>query len=129
MIGKLIANRLKASPALLLLVSTNNIYPYVANEGTTAPLIIYVIESLDPVYDKDGWVQDECNFNVITYADNYSDLQDIAKEVRAALELQTGVYEGISVRKIYLRAQSEGYSINEDLFVNRLSFRTIITDY
>jgi hypothetical protein len=126
MIGKVIAHLLKANADLLVIVPAGNIYPYVMNEDTHLPAIIYTIDSVTPGYDKDGWLGDECVFSVVTFCDNYTTLQCIALEIRQALELQSGTHEGITLRNIYLTGQLEGFNIQEDVFLNKQTFSTEI---
>ena len=129
MIGKVIAHLLKDNAALLALVPTANIYPYVINENTPLPAIVYTIDSVTPGYDKQGWIGDECTFSVVTFSDNYASLQDISLQVREALELLKGTNESITIQNIYLTGQTEGYNINEDVFLNKLTFSTVVIDY
>jgi hypothetical protein len=125
MIGKVIATLLKDNTALIALVPEVNIYPYVINENTQLPAIIYTVDNLDTVYDKDGWCQDEWQFSVISFSDNYSTLQNIVEQIRLSLELKRGTDEGIDYKQIYLTGQSEGYNISEDVFMNKLTFEFI----
>jgi hypothetical protein len=122
MIGKAIATLLKENTALIALVPEVNIYPYVINENTQLPAIIYTVDNLDTVYDKDGWCQDDWRFSVISFSDNYSTLQNIVEQIRLSLELKRGIEEGIYFKQIYLTGQSEGYNISEDVFMNKLTF-------
>jgi flagellar biosynthesis/type III secretory pathway protein FliH len=124
MIGKTITDLLKANAALLELVPSGNIFPYVANEKTKLPLIVYNIESLDPDYTKDGWAGDYCNFNIISIAVDYSDLQLIVAQVREAIELASGS----GYQAIRLTGMAEGYNQDEEAFMNKLSFRIKITN-
>ena len=129
MIGKVISSLLKANAALLTLVNTNSIYPYVLNENTALPAIVYTVDSITPDYDKDGWTGDDITFSVISLSDNFANLQSIAAQVRAALELKSGTTESITYWNILLTGQLEGYSISEDSFLNRLTFTTTIISY
>jgi hypothetical protein len=126
MIGKNIASLLEANEDLLELVSADNIYPYVANEGTTLPLITYAINSVDPGYDKDGWIHDEIKFSVTSYSDDYAKLQDIVKQIRTALELK---HVADSTHRIILAGMLEGFNIAENVFMNRLMFEVTVYDY
>jgi hypothetical protein len=122
MIGIEIATLLKANHALLALVDTDSIFPYVANEDTPLPLIIYTIDSLEPEYDKEDWDKDIYTFSVVSFSEDYATLQLIAAQVRIALELQ----HGTNTERILLTGQSEGYNITENVFLNKLSFSVII---
>ena len=124
-IGITIANLLKANDALLELVPESNIFPIVANEDTSLPMVIYMIDSLGPEYDKDGWIGDECNFSVISFSEEYANLQLIATEVRAALEWK----ETNDTNKIYMTGQDEGFDITSNMFLNKLTFSVVINNY
>jgi len=127
MIGLYIAYLLKANTSLTALVPAGNIYPYICNENTKLPAIIYTIDSLIPEYTKDGWVHDVCAFSVESFSADYSNLQLISRQVRAALELKTGTYKGMTIWSILLVGQDEeGYL---DGFSNKLYFEVKISDY
>jgi len=129
MIGKVIVSLLKANDDLTALVPEASIYPYVINENTALPAIVYVIESLTAEYTKDGWAGDACTFSVISFSDNYASLQNIVDEIRTALELKKGVIEDITYQQIYLTGHSEGFNITENVFLNKSTFSTYITSY
>ncbi len=124
-IGIFIAELLKANTALMLLVPETSIYPYVINENTPLPAIIYTVNSLDSEYNKDGWVADDCSFSVVSFSADYASLQNIVTQVREALELK----KGTNTHRITLVGQSEGYNITENVFLNKLTFSVRIFDY
>jgi len=129
MFGKVISTLLKANGSLTALVASTNIYPYVINENVSFPAIVYTIDGIEPEYTKDGWTSDSLTFSVVSFSKNYSDLQDIATQVRAALELISGTTEGVTYWNILLTAQSEGFGIDDDIYFNKLTFETEITNY
>ena len=129
MIGKVINTLLTANAGLTALVPAVRIFPYVMNEGTPLPAIIYTIDSLTPEYDKDGWNEDEVSFSVVSFSGDYANLQSIVQQVRAALEGKRGTSNGITYHKIYLSNQTEGYNTTEDVFLNKLTFRVIVNNY
>jgi hypothetical protein len=125
MIGLTIAKLLKQDSALLALVPTGNIFPYVANENTQLPLITYTVDSITSGYMKDGWTGDVVTFSVISYSENYASLQGIAKEVREALHMKTDSGTG----RIETSGFQEGFNISENVFMNKLSFTVKINSY
>ena len=129
MIGKVITQLLKASDPLKALVPELSWYPYVANEDTPLPLIIYTINDLDPEYNKDGWVADDCVFSIVTFSEDYANIQEIVAQVRKALELKKGIYGTINIHRIELTGQDEGFNIAEGVFLNRLTFSVRIRGY
>ncbi len=129
MIGKAISTLLKANTSLTDLVSAEKIYPYVINENTETPAIIYTVDDVEPEYDKDGWNGDEVTFSVISLENDYASLQAIVTQVRAALEWKHGTTESITYWNIMLTSQTEGYNITSDVFVNKLSFVVQVISY
>lgn len=125
MIGKIITDLLLDNADLLALVDRNNIYPYVANEKTSLPLIIYTIDKVDSTYTKDGWANDIVDFSVMSFSEDYKALQAIVAEVRDALELESST----GTLAIRLTGMVEGYNLTENCFQNRLLFRIQINNY
>lgn len=129
MLGKVINTILTNSASLTALVPSTSIYPYVINENTPLPAIIYTIDSLSPEYDKDGWAGDIYDFSIISFSDNYSLLQDIILQIRNTLELIKGTYNGIKINRVQLEGLTEGYNITENCFLSRLTFSVQVVDY
>jgi len=126
MIGLTIAKLLKQNTALTpALVAGDNIFPYIANENTPLPLLIYTIDSMDSNYSKDGWVNDEIRFSVISLSEDYASLQAIVKEVRNALLMR----KDTNSQRIQITGMAEGYSITENVFMNKLNFDVKIDSY
>jgi hypothetical protein len=122
MIGKVIRSLLDDSGALVALIPVANMYPYVMNENTVLPAIVYTVDSMEAVYNKDGQVQDSYSFSVVSFSNDYAALQTIVSLVRAALELKRGTVEGTTIQPIYLSGMQEGYDLGSNIFMNRLTF-------
>lgn len=129
MIGLTIKNLLVGDAALTALVPIADIYPIVMNEGTTAPAIVFTVDSLEPEYNKGAWSGDEAVFSVFSYAKSYSELQSIVSAVRTALELKQSGYSTQSINRIYLTGMDEGYILEADTFYNKLTFSVKINAY
>jgi hypothetical protein len=127
MIGKAIHTLLETNAALVALVPVANFYPYVMNENTVLPALVYTIDSVSPNYDKDNWHGDDYQFSVISFSTNYSNLQAIALQVRVALERKKGTTDAIKYEYIYLDSQTEEGFI--DGFSNKLVFRVNVIGY
>ena len=127
MIGLYIAYLLKQNTSLTALVPAGNIFPYICNENTQLPAIVYRVESLTPEYTKDGWVLDDCTFSVESFHDDYTKLQAVVAQVRTALELKSGTRGDMKIWRILLTGQDEeGYI---DGFSNKLYFQVQIEEY
>lgn len=120
MIGILIADLLKNDATLTALVNVNNIFPYVADEDTQLPLVVYTIDDIDPGYNKDGWIGDTVKFSIASFSEDYSTLMDVVAAVRGAVELK----HGTNTKRIIVTGQAEGYS--EGVFGNKLNFEVDI---
>jgi len=129
MIGKVISTLLKANASLLALVDTGSIFPYVINEDTDTPAIVYSVDSITPEYTKDGWTGDVNTFSVISIENDYASLQAIVTQVRAALEWKTGTTENVVYWNIMMTSQEEAYNIATDVFVNKLTFEVQVISY
>jgi hypothetical protein len=129
MIGKVIKSLLVTNIDLIALVPEDSIFPYVLNENTALPAIIYTINGLESDYTKDGWTWDDITFSVISLSDNYNTLQSIVYQVRTALELKYATVEGIVIEKIYLTGMDEGFNLVENVFMNRLTFTVKMNTY
>lgn len=128
MIGKTISALLKADATLVALVG-NDIYPYVMNPETDLPAVVYSIDEVEPSYAKNEWVVDDISFSVLSFAKDYSGLQDTADAVRDALELKqtgTGTQE---IGRIYMTGQEEGYEGESDVFFCRQIFKLKVNVY
>jgi hypothetical protein len=125
MIGQIIVSLLKDSENLLALVASDSIFPYIANENTTLPLIVYNIDSVSPAYTKDGWAGDVVDFSIISVSNSYPELQEIIAAVRESLELKNTD----STQRIILTGMLEGYNISENAFMNKMSFKIGIKEY
>jgi hypothetical protein len=129
MIGKVIKSLLEDSATLIAIVPTARIYPYVKNEGTDFPAIIYTIDGITVEYTKDGWANDELSFTVHAASRDYGELQDIVSAVRAALEWENGTVEDIDIGRIYLNSMKEYFDFEVSVFVNSLSFNVNVINY
>lgn len=129
MIGKLIYNVLSTDATLTALVPATKMFPYVLNEDTALPALIYTIDTIAPDYTKDGWALDDITFSVTSLSKDYNNLQDIVAAVRGALEMEVAAYTTITIQHIHVSAVSEAYSINEDVFANRMSFNVNVINY
>lgn len=129
MIGKTIKAILTGNSTLTALVTATKIFPYVMNEDTDIPCIIYSIGSIEPEYSKKEWVLDNISFTVTSFDRDYGDLQTIVSAVRGALELSSTGSGTQDINRIYLRGFEEGYDVGADVFYTRLTFGVKINTY
>lgn len=128
MIAKTIKSLLAGESTLTALIGTK-IFPYVMNEDTSLPAVVYSIETLTPEYNKGGWALDRIDFTVHSFSDNYVELQNIVGAVRTALELKRTGAGTEDINRIYLSSQDEGFDNEAGVFFNKLSFKVITNSY
>lgn len=128
MIGATIKSLLTGSNTLANLISTR-IFPYVMNEETALPAVVYTIDSLDANYNKGGWANDDISFSVFSFSKDYTELQSVVSAVRNALELKKTGSGSQHIEHIYLTGINEGYDPGADGFFSRLSFNVKINTY
>lgn len=99
----------------------NNIYPLVANQGTTYPFIIYRRTGIEPVTSKDRFICSEVtSVDVIIASDRYDESIEVAELVKDALSGKNGIYSDIKVIDINMISADEDYI--EDTFIQNLTF-------
>ena len=128
MIGKTVKSLLAGSNTLKALVPVLKMFPYVINEGTELPAIVYTIDSLDAVYNKAGWCNDEISFSVYSASKSYDQLQSIVSAVRGALEYKYTGSGSQDINFIYLNSFEEDHD-GVDTFYNRLNFKVTVNKY
>jgi len=86
LITKYIIDILKNNVNVSTKVTSNNILPLDAIEGTTFPFVIVKRNGISTQYTKDGAWKDSVQFSVIVAAEKYITSVDIAQAIREALE-------------------------------------------
>jgi len=129
MIGKTIKSILVNNGTLTALVPVTRIFPYVMNEDTVLPAIIYSINSVSPEYNKGGWALDTISFSVHSFAKDYAALQTVVSAVRGALEWNRTGSGNESIGNILLESMDEGYDLTNDVFGNKLTFTVKTNKY
>ena len=130
MIGKTIKSILTGDSTLIALVPAVRMFPYVMNEGTPFPNLVYSIDDLQDIqYTKAGWSWDQWRFSVQFYSKDYAELQEIALAARNALELKKIGYGSQDIGNIYLSGFGEGYDQGAEAFFNQLIFTVKTNSY
>jgi len=66
---------------------SNNIYPYVVASDVAFPVIVYVVEGVDPVSAKNSISRtDIFTINIYIFSKSYDEAVDISDTVRAAID-------------------------------------------
>ena len=124
-IGLAIYNILANDSDVAAIVSTR-IYPNVAKQSTTFPFLVYQTTGIDPNDTKDGVsTVDGNSFEVLCFADTYTEAVDLAQKVRVALDRKSGTYNTIEVQSIQYEGSSEHFDVkgdNRGIYVQSLSF-------
>lgn len=115
MIAKAVYYNLSNAGGLTALVGTN-IFPEIAPEGTTVPLVVYSILDISPEYDKSGLRQDASTVGIMIFDDDFTDAVDILTQVRTALETVTGTFNGVTVTRAEITAIQSGFDLETMAF-------------
>ena len=100
-----------------------------AKTNTSLPLIEYTVDTVTPEYSKNEWEGDDVNFSILCTSTTYSSVNDLAGEVRNALELEAGLNGGITTQRILMEGFTEDYDLDGDSFIMNLRFNTKVTIY
>lgn len=100
------------------------IYPDMATQKAAYPFIVYSVTATRPTDTKDGSsVLDEVSVSVMCYASTYTASQDIAEQVRTALDRTTGTYSGVAVDSIRFDDQrSAEMEIDKHVFITEQAY-------
>jgi hypothetical protein len=102
-VGLAIHSLLTSNGAVQALIS-GRVYPEIAPEGVALPYIVYSVRSNQPSNNKRSTPVDEAQVEIFSVDNNYSDANDLADKVRAALDrknISVSVSEGsIDVQSI-----------------------------
>lgn len=104
-----------------LLHEFKNVYPLVADEGTTFPFIIYKRTSGYSNSAKDGLFSIVANIDVLVAAQSYEESIELADKILTKLESSNGHIVGYDVWSIKMIDSSEVWV--ENTFVQTLKFR------
>ena len=128
MIGLGIANILENYSDLTDIVGTK-IFPILAKQRTSLPLVEYTIDTLTPEYTKTEWIGDDVDFSILCTALSYKLTTELAGEVRNAMELEAGAKNGITMQKVYMDGYTEDYDLDGSSYIINLRFRTRVIAY
>lgn len=104
-----------------LLSEFKNVYPLIADEGTTFPFIIYKRSSGYSNAAKDGLYSIIANIDVIIAAQSYEESIELADKVLYKLETSNGLIAGYDVWNIKMVDSNEIWTDNT--FLQTLKFR------
>jgi|TARA_R100000084_G_scaffold74788_3_gene33659 hypothetical protein len=91
---------LTADSDVSALVSTR-VFPYLRQQGTAFPAIVYELEDTEPQQGLDGFQSlTRCELSVTNVAETYSGAKDLASKVRTALNGYTGTSEGVAIKSV-----------------------------
>lgn len=110
-IGEVIYARLK---------QFKNVYPLVADEGTTFPFMIYRRSSGYSISTKDGIWSSVANIDVMIAAQSYEESIELADKVLLQLESTRGNVAGFDIWSIRMVDSNETYI--ENSFIQELKF-------
>jgi hypothetical protein len=126
-VGAAIYSLLVNDSAVAAIVGTR-IYPELAEEGASAPYIVYSVVSNTPSDTKEGTPIDEAQLEVFSVADTYAAANDLADKVRAALDRKSQIVVGtVTVQSIHYTNEVVEVSEKRDLYISVQDYTTRIT--
>lgn len=114
-------NTLRIGEAIYaILKDFKNVYPLVADEGTTFPFMIYRRSSGYSQSSKDGIYSVVSNIDIMIAAQSYEESVELADKVLQKLETTKGIVAGFDIWKIRMIDSNESYI--ENSFIQELKF-------
>jgi ABC-type molybdate transport system substrate-binding protein len=126
-VGAAIYSLLVNDSAVSAIVGTR-IYPELAEEGASAPYIVYSVVSNTPSDTKDGTPIDEAQLEIFSVGSTYAAANDLADKVRAALDRKSQIVVGtVTVQSIQYTNEVVEVSEKRDLYISVQDYTTRIT--
>ena len=126
-VGAAIYSLLVNDSAVSAIVGTR-IYPELAEEGASAPYVVYSVVSNTPSDTKDGTPIDEAQLEVFSVGSTYAAANDLADKVRAALDRKSKIVVGaVTVQSIQYTNEVVEVSEKRDLYISVQDYTTRIT--
>ena len=126
-VGAAIYSLLVNDSAVAAIVGTR-IYPELAEEGASAPYIVYSVVSNTPSDTKDGTPIDEAQLEIFSVGSTYAAASDLAGKVRAALDRKSQIVVGtVTVQSIHYTNEVVEVSEKRDLYISVQDYTTRIT--
>jgi hypothetical protein len=126
-VGAAIYSLLVNDSAVSAIVGTR-IYPELAEEGASAPYIVYSVVSNTPSDTKDGTPIDEAQLEIFSVSSTYAAANDLADKVRAALDRKSQIVVGtVTVQSIHYTNEVVEVSEKRDLYISVQDYTTRIT--
>ena len=96
------------------------IYPIAADECVKNPYIAFIRSSVNPNYSKDGLEDDDNVVEIACATDDYLEGLDIINKVRTAIELKSGVFDGVNVTECRFLSAKEFWG--DDSYIQSVMF-------
>ena len=126
-VGAAIYSLLVNDSAVSAIVGTR-IYPELAEEGASAPYIVYSVVSNTPSDTKEGTPIDEAQLEIFSVGNTYAAANDLADKVRAALDRKSQIVVGtVTVQSIHYTNEVVEVSEQRDLYISVQDYTTRIT--
>lgn len=104
-----------------ILQGIQNVYPLVADEGTTFPFVVYRRSGLVPASTKDRYsYKESASVEIIVASNTYPDSISLAVQVKDKMQKAKGDFNGINIGEVSLINADEDYI--ENTFIQKLKF-------
>lgn len=119
-VGKIIYAAITTNTALNTVLE-GKVYPLAAPADTTFPFVVYNRTNVySKEHTKDGWLTDDCSFQITVVSDKYTESVDIADNIRDLFENCQISYSYLTINNTHLTSSNEMF--NEDEYIQNLYF-------
>lgn len=123
--GQYLLEVLSDNDELIALLGENKIFPLVAKDDTTYPLVIYTRDSVQTQYTKVIGHDNTVSITFRVYSDKYDEALEIANVIRNILERQSITFDDtIHINDIRLSSTYEQFT--QDGFLQSLTFTMMV---
>ena len=121
-----IVQNLLDDPTVSGLVGTK-VFPVVAPQGVKKPYITARIIGNDPNSNKDApSTLDDERFQIVSYAEKYTQVDAIDNAVRACTDNASGEVEGIKFDRIYFETHEDLFDQEDQAYIRNSKYRAMI---
>ena len=127
MIGTSLYTLLSGHAPLTAIIGTK-LFPVEAPQGKENPMVIYGITGTQPQETKSSVsTEDWVTVEIVSYSNDYDQSQQIAKEVRNALDKKSGVIAGNTISDIVFQDFEDGWDTSRECYAPIMKFLLMST--
>lgn len=103
------------------------VYPVVAPQDVKKPYYTVRIIGNNPNQCKDGSsTLDKVFFDVISYGEDYGDIDSLDNAARSVLDNFRGTKEGINFSRVFFQTHEDLFDQNDRAYIRKSTFHTLV---